>query len=232
MNDGTRDLYAAMGIVAKFIDTETPILSRRLPVPKKGGEGRNTKLPQNVWFQSVFLHNELNNLSGTYNKVLTDRQILFNWEQEFGKGARDVTKVNVGNAVKSGNQSIGSFRTRYRRGTLYNQQIRHFLISLKYDTNGCPVKDGKKKFHYMTLEDVRQKCMECRIADPRYFTDTELNEIRHVAKKRNELVLWSIPSPAQFTELDRSLPGGVFGKHLLYEDFKVKRTFKGRSKLQ
>ena len=84
----------------------------------------------------------------------------------------------------------------------------------------------------MSLEDIRQKCMECRIADPRFFTDKELSEIRHVAKKRDELNLWAIPSPAQFTELDRTIPGGLYGKYLLYEDFKVKRTFKGRSKLQ
>lgn len=231
MNEGTRDLFAAMNIVAKFIDTETPILSRRLPVPRKGGEGRQTKLPQNVWFQSVFLHNELNNLQGQYDKVLTDQQILYNWNEEFGKGVRN-TNVNVGNAIKSGKHSIGHFRSKYRKATLYNQQIKHFLISLKYDNNGCPVRDARKKFYYLDLETIRALCMDLKIGDPRFFTSTELDTIRQVAKKRNEINLWGLPSPTQFQELESAIPGGIYGRYILYEDFKAKQVYKRRTRVQ
>lgn len=216
MPDGTKDLYAAMNIVSKLLDHETPILNRKLPTPKRGGEGNKTRLSQNVWFQCVFYQNELNSALRLTDKVLTDQQIMMNWELEYAN-ERSTTKVNVGGGLKSGIHSIGTYRSRYRKATLYSQMLKPFLMSFRYDRYGYPVMDRKKKFHYLNLEAIRKLCLELKIADPRFFTNEELGTIKETAKRRNELNLWGIPSPHQYMELDKSIVGGIYGSYKLYE---------------
>ncbi len=219
MPDGTNDLYSALSIVAKLLDHETPILNRKLPTAKAGGAGKKTNLPQNVWFEAVFYHNEMNASLGLVDKVLTDQQIMMNWELEFS-GTRPVTKVNVGNALRSGNKSIGSYRSKYRKGNLYNQQIKPYLISLRYDRKSQPVRDRKKKFFYLSLDDIRRLCLDNFIADPRFFTNEELGKIKEAAKRKSELHLWGIPSPHQYQELNKSVVGGIYGAYKLYHKLK------------
>jgi len=217
MPDGTDDLYSAMSIVAKLLDHETPILNRKLPVARIGGEGKITKLPQNVWFEAVLSLNETNSALGNVDRVLTDQQILMNWENEFGNSRESSgTKVNVGGGLKSGNLSVGSYRSRYRKGTLYNQQLKPFMLSLRYDRKGMPIKDRKKKFFYIGLPDLRKLCLENNIADPRFFTNEELGKIKDAAKRKSELHLWGIPSPHQYKELDKSVVGGIYGAYRVH----------------
>ena len=217
MPDGTNDLYSALSIVAKLLDHETPILNRKLPTARIGGGGKITKLPQNVWFESVLYLNENNSLLGHTDRVLTDQQILMNWDNEFGNSRESTgTKVNVGGGLKSGNLSVGSYRSKYRKANLYNQQIKPFLLSLRYDRKGLPIKDRKKKFFYMSLADLRKLCLENCIADPRFFTNEELGKIKDAARKKHELHLWGIPSPTQYKELDKSVVGGIYGAYRVH----------------
>lgn len=219
------DFYSALAIVEKLIDHETPILDRKLPRAKKGGAGLKTGLPQNLWFQSVFYMNEINAVTGLHDRVLSDAQIMYNWNEEFGKGKRD-TKKNIGNGIKSGIFSIGTFRSRYRKAKLYPRQLKPFMISLRYTNETLPIKDGKNKIHYMTLEHIRELCLSVKIADPRFFTAKEIMDIKTIAIQRQELKEWGIPSPAQYQELDRSIPGGVYGKYKLFQknQYQTKRT--------
>lgn len=207
------DYYGAINLVGKMLDTETRIQGV-LPKAKSGCEGNATKLPQNVWFSSVFFLNEMEAIRERYDKVVTDPQILFNWENEFG-GNRN-TNVNVGNSIRSGIVSVGTRRTQYRKGCLFSNQQKPFLISLRYCNKGHPVMDGRKKYRYLDVDTIRELCVKLKIADPRFFSSRELTTLREAAIKKGELISWGFPSTAQYEELEKTALGSIYGKHSVY----------------
>jgi len=86
--------------------------------------------------------------------------------------------------------------------------------------SGQPVRDRKKKFFYMSLDEIRRLCLDNFIADPRFFTNEELGKIKEAAKRKSELHLWGIPSPHQYQELNKSVVGGIYGAYRLYHKLK------------
>jgi hypothetical protein len=208
-----------LNLVDKLLDSETPIMDRRIRPARRHHAGRNTGLNQSVWLATVFELNELHAMRGEFEKVLNDRQIIFNWEQEFPqhlKPKNKNSKVNPGGALTSGKKTLGMYRTEYRKGIIFSGQLKPILCSFRYTKEGYPRKDGRS-FEIITFEECRQLCLSLKVADPRFFDATELGKIKQHAKETGNIHQWAIPSINQWKELNDSIAGGVFKSLRMYD---------------
>lgn len=204
-------------IVAASIDPDLPALNRRIPRAKNGTGGRTTNLTQGTWFEFVFELNERNIILGNYSKVMSDRIILANWSKEFENlGYNTLTGQKIGGALSSGKFSVGTYRNMYRKGRLYDDQPKPFLMSFRYCREGYPVKERTKALTPLNLDQCREICMEHKIADPRFFSPQEIADIITHADKTGTRSQWGIPSKTQWKELNEQTPGGIFGRTRIY----------------
>jgi hypothetical protein len=206
-------------MLSQSIDPEMPILHRKLPRPKNGTGGRITNLTQGVWFDALFELNEKNAILGRYEKILTDSVILANWAREYeNKGINPKTGLKIGGGLTSGKLSIGMYRNKFRNGRLYDTQIKPYLISLKYCAQKYPCREKTRAVVPLTLDEIRELCMQYKIADPRFFTPKEIADIKAYADKTGERNLWGIPAKSQWEELNKSVPGGIYGRYKIYNE--------------
>jgi hypothetical protein len=213
------DRQQAIHMMSEAIDPDMPILNRRLPRPKHGTGGRVTNLTQSVWFDALFELNEKNAILGRFDKVLPDSIILANWAKEYeGKGFNTLTGRPIGGAITSGKVSIGMYRNKHRVARLYNTQVKPVLISLKYCAQKYPCKEKTKAVIPLSLDEIRELCMTCKIADPRFFNPKEIADIKAYADKTNDRNNWGIPSKSQWDELNDAVPGGIFGRYKIYNE--------------
>lgn len=219
MLDPAKERKNVLNLVDEMMDSETPISHRRLPMGRHKFAGRNTRLPANVWFASIFELNEFRSATKQYDKILNDRQILHNWTLEFGNKSTKAGVLKPGGAVQSGKKTIGTYRKAYRKGTIYVGQVRFPLLSIRYDSNQVAMKDGKTQKKYLTFQDCRDMCMTFKIADPRFFTVEEIRGISTHAFDIGDIKSWCIPTKKQYEELDSRTPGGIYKSIRLFETF-------------
>jgi hypothetical protein len=206
-------------MLSQSLDPEMPILNRKLPRPKYGTGGRITNLTQGVWFDALFELNEKNAILGRYDKILTDSIILANWAREYeDKGINPKTGLKIGGGLTSGKLSIGMYRNKFRNGRLYDTQIKPYLLSLKYCSQKYPCREKTRAVVPLTLDEIRELCMQYKIADPRFFTPKEIADIKAYADKTGERNLWGIPAKSQWEELNKSVPGGIYGRYKIYNE--------------
>lgn len=206
-------------LLSQSIDPEIRILNRKLPRPKYGTGGRSTNLTQCVWFEALFELQEKYMILGSFDKVMTDSLILANWAKEYeGKGVHQLTGRPIGGGLSSGKLSIGMYRNKHRKAKLYDNQMKPFLISLKYCAQKYPCKEKTKAVVPLTLEEIRELCMDYKIADPRFFSPKEIADIKAYAEKNNERHLWGIPNKTEWEELNKSVPGGIYGRVHIYNE--------------
>ena len=207
-----------LNLVDNLLDHDTPIIDRRFPKGRGPYAGRQTGLGQTFWFGAVFNLNELHAARRELDKVLTDAQILLNWELEFGnKKKPDGSSFQPGGTIGSGKKTIGMYRSQYRKGTLYVRQTKPYLFSFKYSKEKHILRDGRGQRNFLTGDECRNLCLSNKIADPRFFTREELVQIRQHAQKKGEIALWAIPSAKQFDEIEQSIVGGVYNCMLTRE---------------
>lgn len=209
-----------LNLVDQLIDSDTPIADRRIKKAKQFHAGKNTGLNQSTWLATIFELNELHAMRGEYEKVLHDRQIMHNWDLEFGRHLRPSSPDKVyspGGGLRTGKTTIGMFRRRYRLGKLFKDQPKPILMSFRYAKSGEPRKDGRT-LEMLTLNDCRQSCLQYKIADPRFFDVKELLKLRLHAKDSGVLYEWGICSNQQFEELTTSVVGGVFNSIKIYDN--------------
>lgn len=211
------DREDVLGILTTALDPSIPILNRRLPRAKNGTGGRTTNLPQGVWFEFVFELNEKNMIIGNFEKVMTDRVVLANWSKEYENlGYNTLTGQKIGGAISSGRHSVGMYRRWCRQGRLYEYQPKPILMPFRYSKPAYPCKEKTKAVVPLTLDQCRELCLESKIADPRFFSPQEIADITKHSEKKNERSLWGIPSKSQWQELDDCIPGGIYGRHQIY----------------
>ena len=225
MIDPAKERKNVLNLVDEMMDSDTPISHRRLPMGKRKYAGRNTRLPANVWFASIFELNEFRSATKQYSKVLNDRQILHNWMLEFGNKTVKAGTLTPGGAMLSGKKTVGTYRRSYRRGNIYVGQVRFPLLSLRYDSNQVAMKDGKTQRKYLTFQDCRDMCMEYKIADPRFFTIEEIRGITNHSFQVGDSVLWIFPTKKQYEELDSRSPGGIYKSIRLFENYYWKSDY-------
>lgn len=210
MNDYAKEVKDTINLIASVIDSDTPIMDRRLPTAKGDRGGRVTRLPQCVWLHYIFELNEIYACKGQLELVLHENQIKHNWSLEFGNKPRKKGNVyRAGNAIESGNQAVGSYRNKYRKGVLFTGQLKPILMSFRYSYNKHICQDGKNRKFY-THNECREHALKYKIADPRFFTREEIAEIKRHAEQKGEILSWGIPSERQWKSLDEVTPGGIF----------------------
>jgi hypothetical protein len=200
-----------LNLVDNLLDHETPIIDRRFPKGRGPYAGRQTGLGQSFWLGAVFNLNELHAARREFEKVLSEPQILLNWELEFGNKTKpDGSNSTPGGSIGSGKKTIGMYRVKYRKGDLYSKQTKPYLYSFKYSREKHALHDGRSLRKFITFDEARQLCLKAKIADPRFFTREEIVQVKQHAQKVGDIALWAIPSAKQYDELEKSIVGGVF----------------------
>jgi hypothetical protein len=147
------------------------------PPKPKGKPGRTYKTRDRIiygpYLEDVFLNNEYE----AYSKEAKTDRIL----------KRDFLEKNKNNyqlkqQFKNHKLTIGMFRTRFNKGILHANQEPNYLLSICYDEFSHPVAGGMRQYQYLSFEEVYQKCVEYKIADPRFVP---LGLIKRIKDKQN-----------------------------------------------
>lgn len=75
--------------------------------------------------------------------------------------------------------TIGMFRKRYNNQQLFASQPPPYLLSFQYDELGFIVVGGIYQHIYMTFDDCYRRCLEFKVADPRFVPPEYIVEIRN-----------------------------------------------------
>ena len=99
--------------------------------------------------------------------------------------------------------TINYLRTLYNRRELYSAQPPFFLISLRYNDAGIIEPDGRSA-KYMHFIECYKRCLESKIADPRFIEPEKIVAIRdRINSGDQSWVDWWVPSDewiATFTD--------------------------------
>ena len=92
-------------------------------------------------------------------------------------------------------ETIGNYRTRYNKRKLYAAQEPVYLLSFQYDEYGIIVVDGKRYYEYLSFEQAYARCIEFKVADPRFVPHGLIKRIRdRITSKDPEFLQWSVPT--------------------------------------
>ena len=207
----------SLNLVEEILDTDTPVMDRNIAMGRRAFAGKQTRLSTSVWLAHVFELNEIRASRKEWDKVLHDKQIIANYQKEFG-GKPKAGKLQPGGALLSGKHTIGYHRKRYRRAEIYRGQLRPILMSFKYSAEKHIMRDGKGT-NFLTFEQCKVECLKFKIADPRFFKPSEIGDIRAHARRKGEILSWAIPSKQQYIELDSAVAGGIYGCVRCYEEW-------------
>jgi hypothetical protein len=211
----------------QFIDETIDVKPARKR--KVGNEvlGLKTGLSISRWLELIFHWNELRAMERFANrdlKPLNDMQILNNFVLEFAPDGKCTRKKGSspnappGNTILSGKKPIAYQRLLYNRGHLYSAQEKPILLANKYWTDGNLV-TSRSRFRptYMSFKEVQLKCIEFKIADPRFFTMEEIEQMHQSLIKRREDREWAIPSIEDLDELFKSIPYDPYRTVITYD---------------
>lgn len=108
---------------------------------------------------------------------------------------------------KSGMLTIGLFRTRYNKNKLFASQDPVYLLSFCYNSEGRIVFNGTHYYQYLSFRECYQRCIEFKIADPRFITYEEIVQIRNrINSDDPEWKDWRVPTDTILTELAAKIP--------------------------
>lgn len=91
--------------------------------------------------------------------------------------------------------TVGMFRKRFNKGILYSAQPPPYLMSFSYDESGYITVGGNRANQYMMFYDCYARCINYRIADPRFVEYDLIVEIRNRQNEGVEEWLdWIVPN--------------------------------------
>lgn len=210
--------------LSNFLDRQLiPVDLRKRKRAYQGFNGKKTGLSVNQWVELIFQFNELRAMQQYLNPdvgPLSDDQIMHNFKLEFG-GKQKVNKAGImvtpGNSILSGVHTWNWKRTEYRKGTLFANQIKPFLVSFKY-LGGKLVKDETRvQPKYPTFVECQEICIKFKIADPRFFTITEMERLHQYAIKEGAISEWRFPTTQELKTLGEIIPIDPYRSILTYD---------------
>jgi hypothetical protein len=219
-----------------ILDTEVRV-SKRLVLKGHKCIGAKSGLPISRWLAAVFEMNEMRCLANLTNKAvkpLTDEQIKYNYDLEFGN--RKPTKfgggtINPGGALTSGKHTLNHYRNKFKLGTLYKGQARPILYPFRYSPEGHIVKDRGSTW-FPTFTECQEGCIKYKIVDPRFFTVAEMEDIHQYAVQKGIFHAWSIPNNSELEDLYKFVPVKLYRCIRTYDLWKhdqVPKDFSPRS---
>lgn len=103
-------------------------------------------------------------------------------------------------------ETIGTIRTKYNRNKLYSAQSPTLILSFCYNPEGRIVKDGTKYFQFLSFRDCYRRCLDYKVADPRFVSPEELEAIRsRINSGDPDWADWIVPTDKQISELETEI---------------------------
>lgn len=101
-------------------------------------------------------------------------------------------------------ESIGTIRTRYNKQDLYSAQKPVILTSFCYNDEGRIVTNAVSYYQYLSFRECHAKCIEYKIADPRFIPYEQIYDIRsRINSGDEEWLQWRVPTDKQIEEIQR-----------------------------
>lgn len=194
----------SMPSVSTFIDEEAiPRESDNL----KGKPKRRSRSNSSVSFwASVFEENEIQ-ASKTPRGGKDDYQLRSIYLSKLSK-VNSYRAFCARKSLESMKTTVGMYRTKYNKQELFLDQPDVCLMSIRYNEEGFPLKHSSS---FADWSDVRKRCIELKIADPRFFTDEELDKLRNAKISGDSRVDgWRIPSVQEIKRLEAKIGKPIF----------------------
>ena len=153
--------------------------------------GKTTKLTLTQYFEQLFVRNEFLACQGA---PLTNPQIEHNIFQEFPNQRL--------RAIKNHHTPIGPFRNRYMKRVLYANQAIPIIASFRYDEQGYIVRSDNAN-RYLSFQECRAICEDKQIADPRFFTHDEIQQIAIAANTQK--TDWFYPDEEEYNTIKKKI---------------------------
>jgi hypothetical protein len=102
--------------------------------------------------------------------------------------------------------TISTFRKWYNESRLVSSQPKNILVSIDYDKNGYPLVGAfynKYVNEYIYFEEVRERCVDLKIADPRFIPYEFIVEIRNKQNDGDpEWLTWYAPTDKELKQYE------------------------------
>jgi hypothetical protein len=173
-------------ITSKEIKLTTFVVPKPIPRNSKREYQSRNRETYAKWLYKVFYDNEV---FAYQKKAKTNDQIQTRLLEE--------NKHNslLRKRFKQYKYTIGTFRRRYNQGVLYSAQPATFILSLQYDEHNYVVVGGNSPRTYMTFEDCYDRCMEFKVADPRFVPYEYIVAVRNKQiQNQEEWLKWVVPT--------------------------------------
>lgn len=114
------------------------------------------------------------------NELLAyQKKALTNIELQRELLSRFPSNMSLRYRFKSYKATIGTYRKRFNEMKLYSAQPEPFLASFQYDEVGYIVMGGIYQTTYLMFEECYQRCVDLKIADPRFVPPEYITELRN-----------------------------------------------------
>ena len=99
-------------------------------------------------------------------------------------------------------ESIGGYRTKYNKRTLSVSQKPVLLLSFAYSPEGRIVSRSNLYYDYLSFHQCYEKCIEYKVADPRFVTYNKIVAIRNAINNGDtEWEDWTAPTDIELKTL-------------------------------
>lgn len=156
-------------------EKDTLVVSNYMPPVKEQQEAKKGRayIPKErevygPWLEKTFYDNEI---ARYFDKFKTDKEIQYELLSQF-------TSRRLRHRFKTYKETINHLRTQYNRRDLYAAQEPHYLLSLRYDDSGIITVDGRG-YKYLYFIEAYKRCIEYKIADPRFIEPEKIEELRN-----------------------------------------------------
>jgi len=138
------------------------------------------------FLEDLFYKNEL---LAYEKKAKTNAQLKYEFLDKYKRN------YQLRNRFKNYKETIGNLRSKYNRRTLYSQQAPVYIISLQYNEINNIVVDGNRYYQLLSFEEAYERCLEFKVADPRFVPPEYIEKIRDRQNSEDPLWRdWSVPS--------------------------------------
>ena len=142
-------------------------------------------------FEKMFFDNEIN------LEPKTDKQLKYAF-----LSSPHGNNYSLKQRFQKHKESIGGYRTQYNKRTLYVQQKPVLLLSFCYSLEGRIISRGNNNYDYLSFHQCYQKCIEYKVADPRFVEYSKIVAIRNAINNDDtEWADWTAPTDTEIKTL-------------------------------
>lgn len=190
----------------KVTSKETQVKKLQAPEIKPKSNKRKYTSTERVLYgpslQDIFSSNEL---AAYQEKAKPDAQIKY----EFLKANH--RNLSLKRRFKQGKVTIGTLRGLYNRHKLFSNQDTVYLVSFCYNEHGVIVENARNNYTPLYYLEVLKKCIEYKIADPRFLTPEQVATIRDRQNDEDpKWQEWSVPPQHFIDRLAQQIGKEVF----------------------